>query len=80
MKKWVDQELDKEKRGVFNYKHPKSFHNLGNLKKLARFYHIRDYLHVFVMIDSNNDGFLEPNEVLKAFKHVLPKNDITDMF
>ena len=50
------------------------------LNQKLGFKHLRDFLHIFVDLDKNHDGFLWYEDLFNRFQHILTKKDITAYF
>lgn len=47
-----------EEKAVIDYKNPKYLKKAPKLNQKLGFKHLRDFLHIFVEMDRNHDGFL----------------------
>lgn len=69
-----------EDKAVINYKMPKYSKMEPKLNQKLGFKHLRDFLHIFVDLDSDNDGFLTYEDFYYKYYHILNKKDIESFF
>ncbi len=79
MLEWVDEEEEIAQKAVINYKMP----SIGQKKsafKVMNFQQMRDYIHVFVNIDHDLDGFITMDNFKRYFSTVMSSKSIHDLF
>ena len=67
-------------RAVINYKMPQYMKKAPKLNQKLGFKHLRDFLHIFVDLDRNHDGYLCYEDLFNRFQHILTKKDICSYF
>jgi hypothetical protein len=70
---WIKEEEDITNKALLNYKSPQLAHGRNNQKTVLNFQQMRDYLHVFVNIDHDLDGYITIQNFRKAFSSVMNK-------